>query len=103
VVAGVYVFAIVAALATLRFIWVWTSLKMTLLRRREGPPPKVGLRLTMVMSMAGVRGAITLAGILTLPFVLADGSEMPSRNLAIFLAAGVIIVSLVLATLVLPG
>ncbi len=100
---AVYVFAIVAALAALRFIWVWTSLKMTLLRRREGPPPKVGLRLTMVMSMAGVRGAITLAGILTLPFVLADGSEMPSRNLAIFLAAGVIIVSLVLATLVLPG
>jgi Na+/H+ antiporter len=101
---AVYVFAIVAALATLRFIWVWTSLKMTLLRRREdGPPPRVGLRLTMVMSMAGVRGAITLAGILTLPFVLADGSEMPSRNLAIFLAAGVIIVSLVLATLVLPG
>ncbi|QTC92733.1 Na+/H+ antiporter [Brevundimonas goettingensis] len=101
---AVYVFAIVAALAALRFIWVWTSLKMTLLRRRQdAPPPRVGLRLTMVMSMAGVRGAITLAGILTLPFVLADGSEMPSRNLAIFLAAGVIIVSLVLATLVLPG
>jgi Na+/H+ antiporter len=100
---AVYVFAIVAALAALRFIWVWTSLKMTLLRRRENvPPPRVGLRLTMVMSMAGVRGAITLAGILTLPFVLADGSELPSRNLAIFLAAGVIIVSLVLATLVLP-
>ena len=100
---AVYVFAIVAALAALRFIWVWTSLKMTLLRRRgDAPQPRVGLRLTMVMSMAGVRGAITLAGILTLPFVLADGSEMPSRNLAIFLAAGVIIVSLVLATLVLP-
>lgn len=100
---AVYVFGIVAALAALRFIWVWTSLRMTLLRRRHrGPTPRVGLRLTMVMSLAGVRGAITLAGILTLPFVLADGSAMPSRNLAIFLAAGVIIVSLVLATLILP-
>jgi CPA1 family monovalent cation:H+ antiporter len=100
---AVYVFAIVAALATLRFVWVWTSLKLTLFRRRHrGPPPKVGLRLTMVMSLAGVRGAITLAGILTLPFVLGDGSPMPSRNLAIFLAAGVIIVSLLLATFALP-
>ena len=100
---AVYVFAIVAALAAMRFLWVWTSLKLTLFRRRHrGPPPKVGLRLTMVMSLAGVRGAITLAGILTLPFVLADGSPMPSRNLAIFLAAGVIIVSLLVATFALP-
>ncbi|WP_295173803.1 Na+/H+ antiporter [uncultured Brevundimonas sp.] len=99
----VYVFGIVATLAALRFVWVWTSLKLTLFRRRHrGPPAKVGLRLTMVMSLAGVRGAITLAGILTLPFALGDGSPMPSRNLAIFLAAGVIVVSLVLATFALP-
>lgn len=100
---AVYVFAIVAALAALRFVWVWTSLKLTLYRKR-GPnaPAKVGLRLVAVMSLAGVRGAITLAGILTLPFVLSDGTPMPARNLAIFLAAGVIIVSLVLATIALP-
>ncbi|MNQ76295.1 Sodium, potassium, lithium and rubidium/H(+) antiporter [compost metagenome] len=100
---AVYVLAIVAALAALRFIWVWTSLKLTLFRRRgRGAPPRVGLRLVAVMSLAGVRGAITLAGILTLPFVLGDGTPMPARNLAIFLAAGVIIVSLVLATIALP-
>ncbi|MGQ2992221.1 MAG: Na+/H+ antiporter [Brevundimonas sp.] len=100
---AVYVFGIVAALAALRFVWVWTSLKLTLYRRRhQEPQPKVGLRLVMVMSLAGVRGAITLAGILTLPFVLEDGSPMPSRSLAIFLAAGVIIVSLILATIALP-
>lgn len=100
---AVYVFAIVAALATLRFAWVWTSLKLTLYRRRgRSAPPRVGLRLVAVMSLAGVRGAITLAGILTLPFVLSDGTPMPARNLAIFLAAGVIIVSLVLATIALP-
>ncbi|WP_421731595.1 Na+/H+ antiporter [Brevundimonas sp.] len=100
---AVYVLGIVAALATLRFVWVWTSLKLTLFRQRhKGPAPKVGLRLTMVMSLAGVRGAVTLAGILTVPFVLADGSPLPSRSLAIFLAAGVIIVSLVVATFALP-
>lgn len=99
---AIYVAAIVVTLAALRFIWVWTSLRFSLFRRRRGPPPKIGLRLTMVMSLAGVRGAITLAGILTVPFTLGDGSAMPSRNLAIFLAAGVIIVSLVVATLALP-
>ncbi|MBL0947648.1 Na+/H+ antiporter [Brevundimonas sp.] len=99
---AIYVAGIVAALAALRFIWVWTSLRFSLFRRRRGPPPKIGLRLTLVMSLAGVRGAITLAGILTIPFTLGDGSAMPSRNLAIFLAAGVIIVSLLLATVALP-
>nr|WP_316628408.1 Na+/H+ antiporter [uncultured Brevundimonas sp.] len=100
---AVYVVAIVAALAALRFIWVWTSLKLTLYRRRNRQPPaREGLRLTLVMSLAGVRGAITLAGILTLPFALGDGSPMPSRNLAIFLAAAVIIVSLLVATFALP-
>lgn len=100
---AVYVFATVAALAALRFIWVWTSLRLTLFRRRhKGPAPRVGLRLTAVMSLAGVRGAITLAGILTVPFTLADGSPMPARAMAIFLAAGVIIVSLVVATVALP-
>ncbi len=99
---AIYVAAIVATLAALRFIWVWTSLRFSLFRRRRGPPPKIGLRLTLVMSLAGVRGAITLAGILTIPFTLGDGSAMPSRNLAIFLAAGVIIVSLLLATVALP-
>ena len=100
---AVYVFAIVAVLAALRFLWVWTSLKLTLFRKKgHRAPPKVGLRLVAVMSLAGVRGAITLAGILTLPFVLGDGAPLPARNLAIFLAAGVIIVSLVVATIALP-
>jgi Na+/H+ antiporter len=100
---AVYVAATFVALAVLRFIWVWTSLRLTLFRKRQkGPPPKVGLRLTAVMSLAGVRGAITLAGILTVPFALEDGTPMPARTLAIFLAASVIIVSLVVATIALP-
>jgi CPA1 family monovalent cation:H+ antiporter len=53
-------------------------------------------------SLAGVRGAITLAGVLTLPLTLLDGAPFPGRDLAIFLAAGVIIVSLVMASIGLP-
>jgi CPA1 family monovalent cation:H+ antiporter len=59
-------------------------------------------RLIAATSLAGVRGTITLAGVLTLPLTMYDGSAFPARDLAIFLAAGVIIVSLITATLGLP-
>ena len=100
---GVYVVAIVAGLAALRFAWVWVSLRLTLLRQRKGADGvSPDWRLIAAMSLAGVRGAITLAGVLTLPLVLDDGSPFPARDLAIFLAAGVIIVSLIIASLLLP-
>ncbi len=101
---GVYIVAIVAGLAALRFGWVWASLRLTILRKRAGPdmPRSPDWRLVATTSFAGVRGAITLAGVLTLPLALNDGTPFPARDLAIFLAAGVIIVSLLLATVALP-
>jgi CPA1 family monovalent cation:H+ antiporter len=102
---GLYVLAIVAGLAALRFGWVWVSLRLTLLRRRhrgDAPQYSPDWRLVAAMSLAGVRGAITLAGVLTIPLALADGTPFPARDLAIFLAAGVIIVSLILASVALP-
>jgi CPA1 family monovalent cation:H+ antiporter len=101
---GIYVLAIVCALAVLRFAWVWGSLRLNWFRaRRRGlPRPKTSRRLVLAMSLAGVRGAITLAGILTLPLALNDGTPFPARDLAIFLAAGVIVVTLLAATFALP-
>lgn len=103
--------AITAALAVLRFAWVWASLRLTLLRAvlrgrgsRDSSLLSAGrkLRLVAVASIAGVKGTITLAGILTLPALMPDGSPLPARDLAIFLAAGVILLSLVVASLGLP-
>lgn len=101
---GVYVIAIVAGLAALRFAWVWVSLRLTILRKRDRHDElqSPDWRLVAAMSFAGVRGAITLAGVLTLPLALEDGTAFPARDLAIFLAAGVIIVSLLLASVALP-
>ena len=45
-------------------------------------------RIIAATSLAGVRGAITLAGVLTLPLVSLDGTPFPARELAIFLAMG---------------
>ncbi|TCM21645.1 sodium/proton antiporter (CPA1 family) [Novosphingobium sp. PhB165] len=101
---ALYVVAIVLGLAALRFVWVWVSFKFTILRQRQSgvSARSPNWRLVAAMSFAGVRGAITLAGVLTLPLVLNDGAPFPARDLAIFLAAGVIIVSLVLASIALP-
>lgn len=97
----IYVLAINAGLAALRFLWVWLSLRLTLFRAGEWRQ-QPNWRVVAAMSFAGVRGAITLAGVLTLPLALNDGSPFPARDLAIFLAMGVIIVSLVAASLGLP-
>jgi len=98
-----YVAVLTVALAALRFGWVWLSMRMTILRRRETRPFRSSnVRLISAMSFAGVKGAITLAGILTLPYALADGSPFPARDLALFLAAGVIFASLLIASVALP-
>ena len=101
---AVYAVAITAGLLLLRFVWVWVSLWVSHVRRRRtgGRFRNRGLRTTLVASLAGVRGAITLAGILSLPLLLPDGSPFPARNLAIFLAAAVIVLSLVVASVGLP-
>jgi len=101
---GLYAVALVAALAAARLLWVMVSLKLTLLKhRRRGTMAQIPeMRLMLAMSVAGVRGAITLAGVLTLPLTLTDGSAFPARDLAIFLAAGVIILSMGLASIALP-
>ena len=99
-----YVVVITLALAALRFLWVWTSLRFTLFRAAlKGEKPYIpSWRLIAATSLAGVRGTITLAGVLTLPLTMNDGSAFPARDLAVFLAAGVIIVSLLAASVSLP-
>ena len=100
----VYVVVITAALGALRFTWVWASWRIALSRAdaQQRAVVRPSFRLVATMSVAGVRGAITLAGILTLPLFLSDGSLFPARDLVIFLAAGVIILSLLVASVALP-
>jgi Na+/H+ antiporter len=100
----VYALAINLALAVVRFGWIWVSLLVgrVIAQRRGRKAPEASLRLTLAVSLAGVRGAITLAGVLTLPLTVSDGSPFPARDLAIFLAATVIIVSLLSASFCLP-
>src|SRR5699024_9119969 len=88
----VYPLVITAGLIALRFAWVWVSWRLSLYRRRRAgaQAQSPDWRLVLAMSLAGVRGAITLAGVLTLPLLMPDGTPFPVRGLAIFLAAAVI-------------
>lgn len=98
---AIYVVAITAGLAALRFLWVWLSFRLTFFRKGEWRRSP-NWRIVTVMSFAGVRGAVTLAGVLTLPLFASDGSPFPARALAIFLAMGVIISTLILGSIGLP-
>ncbi len=99
----IYAMVISLSLTAFRFIWVAFCVYAPRLLSRNGNTsglPK--WRHILILSFAGVRGAVTLAGVMTLPFFLPDKSEFPGRDLAVFLAATVIIISLIAASIALP-
>lgn len=101
---AVYALAINAGLLLLRMLWVWASLRLTIFkqRMRHQPRIKINPRLLLATTLAGARGTITLAGVLTLPLLMPDGRPFPARALTIFLACSVILVSLLIASIGLP-
>jgi CPA1 family monovalent cation:H+ antiporter len=90
--------ALVSAVVILaRFVWVYpaTYLPRVMsksLRQRDPSPP---WQWVFILSFAGVRGAVSLAAALALPLTLANGDAFPSRDLVLFIAFGVIFVTLV--------
>ncbi|HTH45366.1 MAG TPA: Na+/H+ antiporter [Oxalicibacterium sp.] len=101
---AVYALAISIVLTVLRFLWVWVSLRLTVFKARYRGEKfmQPHWRLVLATSLAGVRGAITLAGVMTLPFAMSDGTPFPQRDVTIFLATAVILLSLVMASIGLP-
>ncbi|WP_133649910.1 Na+/H+ antiporter [Paraburkholderia flava] len=99
-----YVAAVALALYAIRFVWVWLlrwfASRGAAKRGVESAVP--GLRTVAVTTVAGVRGAVTMAGVLSLPVMLRDGTLLPGRDVAIFIASGVILLSLLVAVFALP-
>jgi len=97
--------ALVAAVVIVaRFVWVYpaTYLPRVMsrsLRKRDPSPPWQHI---FILSFAGVRGAVSLAAALALPLALANGDPFPYRDLVLFIAFGVIFVTLVGLGLSLP-
>jgi CPA1 family monovalent cation:H+ antiporter len=100
------VVAIFCVLLALRFVWVqstWRSIAiLRRLRGKSGLTKVPDARSCWLLTVGGVRGAVTLAGVLSVPLLLAPGQDFPQRDLLIFIAAGVILLSLVAACIALP-
>lgn len=95
-----YVLLITAFLLGLRFLWVLFA--VIPLDKESGTSRRNRWREGLILSFGGVRGTITLASTLSLPLALDNESPFPARDLIIFLAAGVILTTLLAANFLLP-
>lgn len=64
-------------------------------------PPKRGMY-AFIMTLCGVHGTISLAIALTLPYMLADHHSFVFRDDLLFIATGMVIMSLIIAQVLLP-
>jgi CPA1 family monovalent cation:H+ antiporter len=99
-----YAAGLAAGLLALRVAWVWASLRWSGYKARSHDEADAGTRWRVVLASAlsGVRGAITLAGVMSLPLSLPGGAPFPAREIAVFLAAAVIVLSILAAGIGLP-
>ena len=99
-----YVAAISCALLALRWAWLMLGVRSSLHKaHRQGRMvERPSALLTLATTVAGIRGAVTLAAALSIPTHLANGRVFPERNLLICLATGTILFTLVLGSIVLP-
>lgn len=95
---------IYCALMALRFCWLWVMRKYSLTVKSKHPMlfAHYSTRDLLVATFAGVRGAITLAGVLSIPLILPGGEPFPARYQLVFLATGVIMFSLLCGVVLLP-
>lgn len=59
-------------------------------------------RYALLASVCGIHGTITLATALSIPYLMPDDTMFPMRNTVLFIAACVILLSVFLATILLP-
>ncbi|MBX0315882.1 Na+/H+ antiporter [Planococcus glaciei] len=97
-----YVFAIGFVILGIRFIWGYLFSVYEYRFGKMEDAAKPSLKTTLFVSLTGVRGTVTMVGVLSIPFLTESGDDFPNRSLIIFLAAGTILFTLIAATILLP-
>ena len=97
-----YVLVVGLSILLIRLVWTFFASRYTYYLLNQKTAEKPQLRLDLITTLTGVRGAVTMAGVLTIPFSLANGDAFPQRSLIIFIAAGVILLLFIMATIGLP-
>jgi monovalent cation/hydrogen antiporter len=88
-----------AVLMGTRFAWLWAMKHMPAMpfgTKRPLAFRAYSTRDLLISTFAGVRGAITLAGVLSIPI------SISGRYQLVFIAAGIILISLITAVIILP-
>lgn len=98
----IYIILISICLIILRFVWIYLFLEGGRLFNKKAEHYNMPVKSYILTSLSGVRGAVTLAGAFSIPLVLQDGTPFPQRDLLIFLSAGVILFTLLVASFLLP-
>lgn len=96
-----YSLLLTVALLGLRMIWV-LIMNISPQSENQSQSWQHKLKNALILSLSGVRGTITLASTMSLPFILDNGNPFPARDLIIFLASGVIVWTLLGANYLLP-
>ena len=98
--------ALVSAVVILaRFVWMFpaTYLPRWLIPAIARADPAPPWQWPFVLAFTGVRGIVSLAAALAIPFTLDDGRPFPDRDLILFLTFAVILVTLVGQGVTLPA
>ncbi len=102
---GGYALAVTGVVVGTRLVWFFTVpyLVRAIDRRPAQRARRVGARWRLVMAWSGMRGAVSLALALALPFTTDAGGGFPQRDLIVFLTFAVIFFTLVVQGLSLPA
>jgi Na+/H+ antiporter len=101
---GVAAVVVCVVVVITRFIWMYPATYLPrwlfpAIRRRDPYPP---WQQPFLLAFTGIRGIVSLAAALAIPFKIADGSPFPDRDLILILVFCVIFVTLVGEGLTLP-
>lgn len=101
------VVTITALILFIRLVWGWTSARLArfeavIIGSTHKADPMPDRRILLAHTLAGIRGAVTLAAAISLPLHLIGGKPFPARDELILIAAGVIVLTLVIASVWLP-
>ena len=99
---AVGVICVVLVAVRFAFLYASTYLIRALDRRPRQRMLRVGHRTRVVSGLAGFRGAVSLAMVLSVPQTLDSGEPFPDRSFIVFVTSGVILVTLVVQGLLLP-
>lgn len=99
-----YVLLVVGVVVFVRFVWIFAIswlLKRVFIPKAFKEPP-IETRHLIIMSWCGMRGVVSLAAAMAVPYANKAGEPISERGLILFLTFGVIFATLVLPSLSLP-